>query len=189
MDKHLSVNVYDAEDNAVPASVTYRVKHAGGSTELGPVEIQGVKDAPTSIQIPTQSIDPDPVILLTATYKGVSKTVEVDTKTTSNTIIKLDWTPPHPIPMPASTPRPNPWINGSFYLAAFVVVLAVIAAVTSIVPWYSIPAVIIAAILALTIIGAFTLQEQLPNESFMKLMDMSFRNLPLIKLLGRRPKD
>jgi hypothetical protein len=28
----------------------------------------------------------------------VSKSVEVDTRTTSNTIIKLDWTPPHPSP-------------------------------------------------------------------------------------------
>jgi hypothetical protein len=62
MDKHLSFNVYDAEDNAVPASVTYRVKHAKGSTTLGPVDIQGIKDAPTSIQIPTQIDDPDPVI-------------------------------------------------------------------------------------------------------------------------------
>jgi hypothetical protein len=185
MDKHLAVNVYDANDNAIPASVTYQVKHNGKWKKLGPQDIQGVKDKPTSIQIPTE-ID-EPVIKVTATYKGTSKTVEVDTSQSHDTIIKLDYIPPPP-PVPRLV---NPWTGGSFYLAVFVVVVATIIAVALLVPWYAIVAVIIGAILALTIIGAFTLRgnEQLRDEPFLKLIEMSFRNLPLIKMLSRKPKD
>jgi putative effector of murein hydrolase LrgA (UPF0299 family) len=90
MDRHLSINVYDASGSAVPgASVHFRVKFDGHDHLLGPVEIQGIKDKPATIQIPAQ-ID-DPVIEVTASYEGHEKSVLVDTRQTFNAIIELDF--------------------------------------------------------------------------------------------------
>jgi predicted MPP superfamily phosphohydrolase len=89
MDKYLGVNVYDSDNNAVRgAAVTYKVKFQGQVLELGPVEIQGEKDHPASIQIPSE-LD-DSVIEVTASYKGHITTKEVDTQQTSNMVITLD---------------------------------------------------------------------------------------------------
>jgi hypothetical protein len=89
MDTYLGVNVYDAHDQAIPgADVTFKVKFKGEDKVLGPVRTQGIKDTPASIQIPSQ-ID-DPVVEVTASYEGHSKSVLVDTRQTRTTIIILD---------------------------------------------------------------------------------------------------
>jgi hypothetical protein len=70
------------------------------------------------------------------------------------------------------------------------VVVAAILAIAVLAPWYAVVAVIIGSILILAIIGAFTLRgnEQLRDESFLKLIELSFRNLPLIKMWSRKPQ-
>jgi hypothetical protein len=190
MDRFLAVNVYDANDNAIAgASVLYGVKHKKRYKELGPLETQGIKDRPVSIQIPSE-LD-DPVITVTASYKGHNKSVQVDTRQNTSTVIKLDDVVPVPEEIKEAPVHPNMWVNGSFVLAVFVVVVTGLLAVSTFVSWLAIPVVIIGAILVVTVIGVLTLKgnNQLRDESLVKLMEMTFQNLPLIKMLGRRPKQ
>src|SRR4051794_2353755 len=80
----------DARDHAIRgAAVMFKVRFKGEEKVLGPIQTQGIKDRPVSIQIPSQ-ID-DPVIEVTASYEGRDKTVLVDTRQTVNMIIKLEW--------------------------------------------------------------------------------------------------
>lgn len=89
MDKFLAVNVYDLDQNAIPgASVTYTVKFNGKSNVLGPIDVQGIKDQPASIQLPPH-ID-DPVVEVVASYGEYTKSVLVDTRQTVNLIITLN---------------------------------------------------------------------------------------------------
>jgi len=91
--------------------------------------------------------------------------------------------------MPNATRPSSPWASGSFYLVALVVIfLSVVLAFKMVPPW-AIPLVIIAVVLLLTIIGAFVLKSMpgFTNESFLKLMAMVYRQVPLI--LGRKDKD
>lgn len=107
MDKHLAVNVYDADGNAIPgAQVLYKVKFKGGERLIGPIEIQGVKDRPASIQIPSP-ID-DPVIEVTASFKDQRKSILVDTRQTKAVVIQLEVTMDKPNPEPNPSP-PTPW--------------------------------------------------------------------------------
>lgn len=92
---------------------------------------------------------------------------------------------------PPPSVRPNIWINGSFFLTLFVVVIAALLAVSNFVSWLAIPSVVIGVILIVIVVGVLTLRgnDQLRDASLVELIEMTFRNLPLIKMLGRRPAE
>jgi hypothetical protein len=80
------------------------------------------------------------------------------------------------------TAQHNPWISGSFYLLAFVIVVAALCLAIFFLPWYAIPLLLVGGIVALIVIGAFQLRmdEKIPGASFMELMRLSFKSFPLI---------
>ena len=82
----------------------------------------------------------------------------------------------------AATRGNNPWGSGSFYLVAAVVVIVVLLVVAKLLSIWALPLVIIGAILVISIVGALQLRndDRLKDESFVKLMGLSFRYLPLL---------
>jgi len=82
----------------------------------------------------------------------------------------------------------SPWVSGSFYLVAFMVIIAVLAVIAHLLPIYALPIVLVGGILAVSIIGALQLRQddRLNEENFLKLMALSLRYLPLVK--GREAK-
>lgn len=81
-----------------------------------------------------------------------------------------------------------PWISGSFYLAALLIVATVFLVIARSVPALVLPVVILGSILAVSIVGAFQLRqdERLSQRNFLDLMLMVFRQVPL---LSKRPKS
>lgn len=81
----------------------------------------------------------------------------------------------------------NPWISGSFYLFVTLLIIIVLATIASYVHWALIPLIIIGGILIICTIGAFQLKndDKLSDKSFLDLMQMTLKNLPLIKNLKK----
>lgn len=92
-------------------------------------------------------------------------------------------TPPPVRPVTPTDKQSKPWISGSFYLVAIVIIMAVIAAIIKYVSWYAVPVVIIGVMLFIAVIGAFQLRQEdkLSQENFLELMRDIFKQLPLIK--------
>ena len=84
---------------------------------------------------------------------------------------------------PPGTEHANPWISGSFYLVAAVVIMAVIAVIIKNIPWYAIPVVIIGGVIFIAVIGALQLRQdkRLSEDSFLTLVRETFKQLPLLK--------
>jgi hypothetical protein len=82
----------------------------------------------------------------------------------------------------------NPWVSGSFYLVAAGVIIVVLLVVAEHLSIWALPLVLTEAILIISILGALQLKndERLSDESFIKLMGLSFRYLPLLR---HREKD
>ena len=80
-------------------------------------------------------------------------------------------------------PGRTPWLSGSFYLAAIVVLVALFLVVAQIASPWLFPLVVIAGILALSVVGALQLRQDsnLSETSFIKLMALALRQLPLIR--------
>jgi hypothetical protein len=78
--------------------------------------------------------------------------------------------------------KQSPWTSGSFYVFAFVVILLVAALISRYIPWYIIPILLISAIIALVVIGAFQLRMdgKLNQSNFLTLMIETFKRLPLL---------
>ena len=87
----------------------------------------------------------------------------------------------------APTPVNNAWVNGSFYLVAVVVVLALIAYISKQIAWYALPIVLIAGLLLVGVVGALQLKNDklLKDESFVQLMIETYKRLPLLKNQSR----
>ena len=83
----------------------------------------------------------------------------------------------------------SPWKDGSFYLITFVVIIAAIGVVASVVPWYAFPVVLIASIIIGSIIGTlqFRQNNKLSEKNFVELMSLYFKSLFLLK--GRNGKS
>jgi len=88
--------------------------------------------------------------------------------------------------LPVRTMPNNPWLSGSFYL--FAVVLLIIVALTAarIVTVFMLPIVLIFGIVALSVVGAMQLRHDgnLSEKSFLSLMLASLKSLPLLKRKG-----
>jgi hypothetical protein len=82
---------------------------------------------------------------------------------------------------PAAPPR-SPWSSGSFYLVVLLVAVLLVCAAARMVPLWIVPVLLIAALLALTIVGAFQLRQddRLSEKGFLTLMALAFRQLPLL---------
>jgi len=79
--------------------------------------------------------------------------------------------------------RRSPWIGGSFYLASAVILGALFLVVAKSVPMIVLPIVVVASLLAVSIIGAFQLRHdgELKEKNFITLMGLTFKHLPLIR--------
>lgn len=84
--------------------------------------------------------------------------------------------------IPRRAGKKNPWISGSFYLFAAVALTTLLAVISTKVPWYVLPLVIIGGLLIVVIVGAFTLraEEGLSEAGFLRLMKEALKRLPLL---------
>ncbi len=90
-------------------------------------------------------------------------------------------------PMPKSA-----WANGSFFLVVFVVVIAGLSVLAGSVPFYTLALIIIGGILFVPLIGVLQLRqdEQLSEESFMALVKIIIKQLPLVGRFAKQgPQD
>ncbi len=78
--------------------------------------------------------------------------------------------------------KSNPWISGSFYLVALLIIMAFLLVVGRVVSVVVIPFVIIGGVVAVAIVGALQLRNdsRLSQKNFIELMALSFRQLPFI---------
>jgi hypothetical protein len=74
----------------------------------------------------------------------------------------------------------NPWVSGSFYVFAIVVIMTLLAVISSSLPWYSVGIVFVGGLLAVSIIGALQLRndKKLSEANFIKLMIEAIKQLP-----------
>jgi hypothetical protein len=84
---------------------------------------------------------------------------------------------------PLKSEKNNPWISGTFYLFAYVVVLIGLVVLIRFLPWYAVPPSVIALILLLTVVGALQLKndEHLKDKSFVELMKLVLKRLLMLK--------
>lgn len=77
----------------------------------------------------------------------------------------------------------NPWQSGTFYLFAFILIFASLIIAFIFLPTVAYPIVIIAALIAFSIVNAFQLRndELLSEKSFLYLMIISFKRMPLLR--------
>ncbi|MEL7351125.1 MAG: COR domain-containing protein [Cyanobacteria bacterium P01_A01_bin.116] len=92
---------------------------------------------------------------------------------------------PPPVPESDSHPqtaRRTPWGSGLFYLFVFFSVTALLIVVSHYVPVYMVPVIIIGALLAIGVIGAFQLMqdERFSEENFLVLIVEAYKRLPLL---------
>jgi len=83
---------------------------------------------------------------------------------------------------PAPATRRSAWASGSFYLFAVVIVLGALGVLANTVPPLALPALLIAGVIFIPVIGALQLRqdEALSEKSFLELMKLSLQQLPLI---------
>jgi hypothetical protein len=76
-----------------------------------------------------------------------------------------------------------PLVSAVFFLILFIVVFGAILTAARLLPTYVFPLVLIGAILTFSVVGAFILREDasLSEKSFLDLMRLSFRYLPLLR--------
>ncbi|WP_067668532.1 hypothetical protein [Nocardia miyunensis] len=76
--------------------------------------------------------------------------------------------------------RRSPWLSGSFYLVAALVILSVLLVIARLTPVWTVPVVVVGGVLLLSVVGAFQLRQDdaLSEEGFLTLM---------ISVLGKLP--
>jgi hypothetical protein len=76
----------------------------------------------------------------------------------------------------------SPWVAGSFYLTCMVTMVALLLVVAEVLPVLALPVVLIAGVIALTIIGALQLRHdrRLTEKGFLELMGIVLSKLPLL---------
>jgi hypothetical protein len=80
-----------------------------------------------------------------------------------------------------SSARHNPWVSGSFYLVVLLALLTLLAVISTQVPWWVVPLVILGGLFGVSIIGAFQLRQDgaLSEKGFLALMAATLEQLPL----------
>ncbi|MBB6002849.1 hypothetical protein [Arcicella rosea] len=77
----------------------------------------------------------------------------------------------------------NPWISGSFYLLAFLVIIFSLLSVTKLIsPWF-LAIIIIGSIILFVIVSSFQLKndKQLADKAFIELIKLSLKQIPFIR--------
>lgn len=84
---------------------------------------------------------------------------------------------------PNATAQNTPWISGSFYLAAMVILVVLFLIVAKSVSLSVLPIVIVGSLISVSLIGAFQLRQDnsLSEKNFLSLMFLTFRQLPFIR--------
>ena len=77
----------------------------------------------------------------------------------------------------------NPWISGSFYLFALILLIILFLVVARSVSIFVLPIVLIAGFIAVSLIGAFQLRQdkRLSEKSFLELVKLTFQQIPLLR--------
>ncbi len=77
----------------------------------------------------------------------------------------------------------NPWLAGSFYLCGIAVIGVLFLVIARTVNVLVLPIVLIASILAISVVGALQLKndDSLKEKSFLELMGLTFKYLPLLR--------
>jgi len=83
------------------------------------------------------------------------------------------------------------WANGSFYLLAFVIIIAALGLLSRTVEWYVLPIILVAGAIFVPLVGALQLRmdERLSQKSFLELMKLVVGQLPLIKQISKRRNE
>jgi hypothetical protein len=78
--------------------------------------------------------------------------------------------------------KQSPWISGSFYLALFIIIISAIVVIAKLLPFYTLPVIIIATMLLFSVVGAFQLRndDKLSEKNFLELMLLAFKNIPFL---------
>ena len=79
------------------------------------------------------------------------------------------------------------WLNGSFYLFVFLLIVVLLAVLVKWVPWYILPGVMIVSVVIMLLIGVLGLRRDnlLSEKGFLEVVRMVFASLPLIGRLFR----
>jgi hypothetical protein len=111
----------------------------------------------------------------------VEKVIVQHTEKGRNTIIENS---------PKTDVPQSTWVNGSFYLFAFLLIVVFLAVLVKWVPWYALPVVPIVAILIVVLIGVLELRRDnlLSEKGFLEVVRMVFAKLPLIERLSRKKR-
>jgi hypothetical protein len=85
----------------------------------------------------------------------------------------------------------SPWFSGLFYLIAAAAMLALLLVAGSVLPPWTLPLVIVGALLLLTAIGALQLRhdDRLAEKGFLTLMRLVLERLPLLFEKSRTPNS
>jgi hypothetical protein len=85
----------------------------------------------------------------------------------------------------------TPWISGSFFLAAFAVIMVLLVVAANNTSRWALPLIIIGALLILSVVGAFQLMQdkRLSQKNFLELMLLTFQRLPLLTKGKGKSKD
>ncbi|MEQ6118670.1 hypothetical protein [Reichenbachiella sp. MALMAid0571] len=84
----------------------------------------------------------------------------------------------------------NPWLSGSFYLIATIVVISGLGVLSNTVEWYLFPIVLIGGILIVGIVGVLQLKndERISDKSFVSLIKETYKRLPLLNQIKKTEK-
>lgn len=76
----------------------------------------------------------------------------------------------------------SPWVSGSFYLTAVILVITLLLVVASVLPAWAVPLIIVGAVLLVAVVGALQLRhdDRLGDQAFVKLMGQTLRLLPVV---------
>ncbi|ETX00502.1 MAG: hypothetical protein ETSY1_10985 [Candidatus Entotheonella factor] len=93
-------------------------------------------------------------------------------------------------PEPSPSPK-SPWTTGSFYLLIAVTMLAALAVIGKTLNLWILPVIILGGLLLTTVVGGFQLKqdERLKEENFLQLMEMAFKQIPLLGKLAKENQD
>ncbi|WP_227984980.1 hypothetical protein [Nocardia spumae] len=83
--------------------------------------------------------------------------------------------------------RKSPWVSGSFYLAATLILLIVLLAIARLAPVWTVPVVIAGAVLLMSVVGAFQLRQDdaLSEYGFLTLMIAALGKVPKLIRTGK----
>lgn len=85
--------------------------------------------------------------------------------------------------------RPNPWVSGSFYLFAMVVLLGCLTATAKILNSWILPLIFLGVLLLVITVGVLQLRndDKIQDKTFLTLMKLVFQKMPLLgKVLSRK---